>query len=303
MKKALLAILITLTACTFLHAQGEGQKALLNRAYKYYSDSLLCQFFENWAEELPSNEATVTNDTIKAAYEVFDAFFYAMLAEELADSNAASRYQDQPFFAVQGTLTTLRVAQTIPYTPQEIDSFFVEQVHQHKPEDQWEQELARLHDDEWYFPRYDGIGAYPRYWVVPTTLIDSALDFRPFVCFGDKQVLYLTKGYRDMLGEFVGERTKISYREEAIQLMDHSRNANAPAKRAYFLSGMLPVEEYYSGRYWRFTTGPNLNYIVLDSHLQRAVVSYALKHAFFQTIMEKQDGEWVILTHQGIGIE
>ena len=301
MKKALLAILITLTACTFLHAQGEGQKALLNRAYGHYSDSLLCQFFENWAEELPSNEAAVTNDTIKAAYEVFEAFFYAMLAEELADSNAASRYQDQPFFAVQGTLTTLRVAQTIPYTPQELESFFVEQVHQNKPKDQWEQELARLHDDEWYFPRYDGIGAHPRYLIVPTTLVDSTLDFRPFVCFGDKQVLYLTKGYRDMLGEFVGERTTIDYREEAI--LEYSRKSNTPTKRAYFLSAMLPVEGYYSGRYWRFTTGPSINYIVLDSNLQRAVVSYALKHAFLQTIMEKHDGEWVILTHQCLGIE
>lgn len=301
MKKALLAILITLTACTFLHAQGEGQKALLNRAYGHYSDSLLCQFFENWAEELPSNEAAVTNDTIKAAYEVFDAFFYAMLAEELADSKAASKYHDQPFFAVQGTLMNLRVAQTIPYTPQEIDSFFVEQVHQNKPEDQWEQELARLHNDGWFFPRYDGIGAHPRYLIVPTTLVDSALDFRPFVCFGDKQVLYLTKGYRDMLGAFVGERTKISHREEVI--LEFSRNANTPAKRACFLSGMLPVEEYYSGRYWSFTTGPNLNYIVLDSHLQRAVVSYGLQHAFFQTILEKQDREWVILTHQCMGIE
>lgn len=38
MKKALLAILITLTACTFLHAQGEGQKALLNRAYGHSDD-------------------------------------------------------------------------------------------------------------------------------------------------------------------------------------------------------------------------------------------------------------------------
>ena len=300
-ERTLLAILIPLVAGTSLFAQGEGQKALLNRAYKSNSDSLLCQFFENWAEELPSNEAAVTNDTIKTAYEVFDAFFYAMLKEELADSKAASKYQDQPFFAVQGTLMSLRVAQTIPYTPQEIDSFFVEQVHQNEPEDQWEQELARLHNDEWHFPRYDGIGAYPRYLIVPTTLVDSALDFRPFVCFGDKQVLYLTKGYRDLLGAFVGERTKISHREEAI--LEFTRNSNTPAKRAYFLSGMLPVEEYYSGRYWRFTTGPNLNYIVLDSHLQRAVVSYGLKHNFFQTILEKQDGEWVILTHQCIGIE
>ena len=161
--------------------------------------------------------------------------------------------------------------------------------------------MARLHDDEWYFPRYDGIGAHPRYLIVPTTLVDSTLDFRPFVCFGDKQVLYLTKGYRDMLGEFVGERTTIDYREEAI--LEYSRKSNTPTKRAYFLSAMLPVEGYYSGRYWRFTTGPSINYIVLDSNLQRAVVSYALKHAFLQTIMEKHDGEWVILTHQCLGIE
>lgn len=104
-----------------------------------------------------------------------------------------------------------------------------------------------------------------------------------------------------MLGEFVGERTTIDYREEAI--LEYSRKSNTPTKRAYFLSAMLPVEGYYSGRYWRFTTGPSINYIVLDSHLQRAVVSYALKHAFLQTIMEKHDGEWVILTHQCLGIE
>lgn len=41
----------------------------------------------------------------------------------------------------------------------------------------------------------------------------------------------------------------------------------------------------------------------MDSQLQRAVVCYAMKHAFFQAIMGKHNNEWVILTTQCIGIE
>ena len=52
-------------------AQREGQKELLDRAYWEKSVEKLQQFFENWADEIPQNEAEVTNDTIAEAYRVF----------------------------------------------------------------------------------------------------------------------------------------------------------------------------------------------------------------------------------------
>ena len=295
-KRTLLAILFTIAAGTSLFAQGEGQNALLNRAYRYNSDSLLCQFFENWAEELPSNEAAVTNDTIKAAYEVFDAFFYAMLAEELADSNAASRYQDQPYFVVQGTLYKVRIAQTIPYTSQEIDAFFEEQIRRDIPGNQWKKELSWLRsDDRNYHPRYDE-RAWPPYLRVPTTLADSVLDFRPLVSFSGKRVLYLTTVYHEMLGTFVGNNVDGDARPI-------SKEAQERAQRAHFLSRMIPVEEYYRNRYWLFITGPYVNQIILDAHLQRAVIIYTGYHAGYETIMEKINGKWVILSTRDTWIE
>lgn len=188
------------------------------------------------------------------------------------------------------------MAQTIPYTSQEIDAFFEEQIHRDIPENQWEKELSWLRsDDRNYHPRYDE-RAWPPYLRVPTTLADSVLDFRPLVSFSGKRVLYLTTGYHEMLGTFVDNNVDGDARPI-------SKEAQERAQRAHFLSMMIPVEEYYCNRYWLFITGPYVNQIILDAHLQRAVVIYTGQHAGFETIMEKINGEWVILSTRDTWIE
>ncbi|MBO7445185.1 MAG: hypothetical protein J6T86_02095 [Bacteroidales bacterium] len=272
--------------------QEPGQKDLLWAAYRERSDSLSCLFFENWAKEFPPNETAVTNDTIREAYEVYRSFYATTFSENLKDERIASVYQDQPFVVVQGTLQKVCVEETIPYTPQECDSFLVEQIRRYFPEEHWEMMVDRIRSDDSYFPRHTK--SIDRFLQVPSITVDSAIDFRPALRYDNKEVLYLTKGYGDLLRSFVGEQE--TYRHEPPSSYD----VKWRRRKVAFLNRMIPVLEYHKDANWRYLPGPYVHEIVLDSHLQRAVVVYSGLYAGFQTIMEKQNGEWVVLDTQGL---
>ena len=276
-------------------SQGPGQKYLLWAAYGQRSDSLSCLFFENWAKEFPPNEAAVTNDTIREAYEVYRSFYTTIFSENLKDKRIASVYQDQPFVVVQGTLQKVCMTKNIPYTPQECDSFLVEQIRRYFPEESWEMMVDQIRSDDRYFPRHTK--SIDRFLQVPSAIVDSAIDFRPALRYDNKEVLYLTKGYGDLLRSFVGEQE--TYRHEPPSSYD----VEWRRRKVAFLNRMIPVLEYYKDANWRYLPGPYVHEIVLDSHMQRAVVVYSGLYAGFQTIMEKQNGRWVVLKTQDLWIE
>ena len=80
-------------------AQGAGQADLLERAYSTDSYELLCQFFNNWHQEVTSNEAEASDTWLKEAYEVYAA---VCQPEVLAQWHVSM--SEKPFLIVQGDI-------------------------------------------------------------------------------------------------------------------------------------------------------------------------------------------------------
>ena len=80
-------------------AQGAGQVDLLERACSTDSYELLHQFFDNWHQELASNEAEAADPWLKEAYEVYAA---VCQPEVLAQWHVSM--SKKPFLIVQGDI-------------------------------------------------------------------------------------------------------------------------------------------------------------------------------------------------------
>lgn len=56
MRKKLTLFILFITATLTVMAQNEQQAKLLRKAYKSHSTKMLYEFFDNWSEEVKSNE-------------------------------------------------------------------------------------------------------------------------------------------------------------------------------------------------------------------------------------------------------
>lgn len=269
-------------------AQREGQKELLDRAYWEKSVEKLQQFFENWADEIPQNEAEVTNDTVAEAYRVFKAFYQPMQLELLTDSvygEDTTLFMNKPFYIVQGTLWEVRVADEIPYTRAERDSFLVTRAREYKLEHPWIDLEEVIRDTFEYRPRYE-YPSFPPFEYVPSRRVDSAIRFCPNVHFEGKKVVYLTPEYRVLLDKFMEKPGNSRDPNKLRELMPGYESGI----RSDFLSWMALVRRHNIS--WDYQTGPCVYGIILDSQFQRAVVLYYYRFVGYQATLLKEQGEW-----------
>ena len=104
MKKLIAFLVFALLLSTVLsprtvYAQGAGQADLLERAYSTDSYELLCQFFDNWHQEVTPNEAEASDPWLKEAYKVYAA---VCQPEVLAQWHVSM--SEKPFLIVQGRI-------------------------------------------------------------------------------------------------------------------------------------------------------------------------------------------------------
>lgn len=271
-------------------AQREGQKELLDRAYWEKSVEKLQQFFENWADEIPQNEAEVTNDTIAEAYRVFKAFYHPMQLDVITGSDFAAKdtalFMNKPYFIVQGSLREVRVVDEIPYTRAERDSFLMHRVREYKLEHPWVNLEEVLRDTLEYSPRYE-YPSFPPFEYVPSRRIDSAIRFCPNVRFDGKKVVYLTPEYRVLLDDFMDKPDNSRDPNKLRELMPDYHGK----LRSEFLSWMALVRRH-NMLSWDYQTGPWVYGIILDAQLQRAVVLYYYRFGGYQATLLKEQGEW-----------
>ena len=272
-------------------AQREGQKELLDRAYWEKSVEKLQQFFENWADEIPQNEAEVTNDTIAEAYRVFKAFYQPMQLELLTDSvygKDTNLFMNKPYYIVQGSLWEVRVAEQIPYTRAERDSFLVTRAREYKLEHPWVNLEEVLRDTFEYSPRYE-YPSFPPFEYVPSWRIDSAIRFCPNVYFEGKKVVDLTLEYRKLLDDFMEKSVNNSRDPNKLREL---MTGYESGMRSDFLSWAASVREHHRSMSWDYQTGPWVYGIILDAQLQRAVVLYYYRFVGYQATLLKEQSEW-----------
>lgn len=301
MKKGIIAILLLACHLTIL-CQGNPQAQLLKKAYKSQSTKLLYSFFDNWSEEVKSNEGKAQNPYVAEAHKVFAAFYQPMQTFAKSEKRYTT-YDDKPYFIIQSSLWKISEAEEILYKPEEIDSFLVARILKYKPNDTIEQKkwIQYCREDSRIRPEYEGVFG-SQYWLttIPTTTVDSSITFRPPVHIEGKKVVYLTKRYERMLNSFLGDN-HVDLGEENIMQPAYSKGESR--SKHSFINRAAHIYYGHWGGYWQYETYPQADQIIFNPEMNRAVVMFRFVYEGGEVVLEKQNGEWVVVDSRFTWIE
>ncbi len=296
MAKKVIYLCVLLFLCPAIQVQTRSQSRMLRKAYKKDSTSLLYQFFDNWSNNVSSNENEAKNKWVAEAHKVFAAFYQPLQLDKIGcRSEDQGLYDNVPYFIVQGTLCGIYMADTIPISPDELEAYYANRINQMFPEESTrKQYLDWLRIDKErgeLSPEFDFDTQGQR--AIPTTKMDSNISFRPPVNFPNKKIVYLTAKYKRLLNGFLGNK-HVGMGKEGIMQVAYSKGESR--KRMDFISNAVRLFYGHWGGYWQYETYPQATSIVFDSQMQRAVVFFRFVYEGGEVIMEKQNGEWTIVS-------
>ena len=296
MAKKVIYLCVLLFLCPTIQVQTRSQSRMLRKAYKKKSTSLLYQFFDNWSNNVSSNENEAKNKWVAEAHKVFAAFYQPLQLDKIGcRSEDQGLYDNVPYFIVQGTLCGIYMADTIPISPDELEAYYANRISQMFPEESTrKQYLDWLRIDKErgeLSPEFDFDTQGQR--AIPTTKMDSNISFRPPVNFPNKKIVYLTAKYKRLLNGFLGNK-HVGMGKEGIMQVAYSKGESR--KRMDFISNAVRLFYGHWGGYWQYETYPQATSIVFDSQMQRAVVFFRFVYEGGEVIMEKQNGEWTIVS-------
>ena len=296
MAKKVIYLCVLLFLCPTIQVQTRSQSRMLRKAYKKDSTSLLYQFFDNWSNNVSSNENEAKNKWVAEAHKVFATFYQPLQLDKIGcRSKDQGLYDNVPYFIVQGTLCGIYMADTIPISPDELEAYYANRISQMFPEESTrKQYLDWLRIDKErgeLSPEFDFDTQGQR--AIPTTKMDSNISFRPPVNFPNKKIVYLTAKYKRLLNGFLGNK-HVGMGKEGIMQVAYSKGESR--KRMDFISNAVRLFYGHWGGYWQYETYPQATSIVFDSQMQRAVVFFRFVYEGGEVIMEKQNGEWTIVS-------
>ena len=306
MKHLLLGIVFLLLLCSALHAQSPAQAALLEKAYQDSSVTQLYEFFDNWSAEISSNEMGAPNKWVAEAHKVFKAFYQPLQLDKIGCGENESRisYQDYPYFIVQNTLYMISVTDTLPFKPDEFESYFTNRINQTYSNDsvrnKWIEYLQRGRKSFDYIISLNGIPNIPAWQKIDISAVDSSIEFRPPVSFPDKKIVYLTYEYVQLLNKFLGN-THVELGEHGIMQPAYAKDESR--QRMQFLMKAAKIFYGHWGGYWQYETYPEVSSIIFDTRMQRAVVNFQFVYEGGVVYMEKKDGEWTVVSGELTWIE
>ena len=260
---------------------------------------MLFEFFDNWANEVQSNEKKAKNPYVAEAHKVFAAFYQPM--QMVKRGTRQTMYDDKPYYIVQSSLWKICMTDAILYKQEEIDSFMIASILPVYADDTAYQKkwLENLPPDAWagfWFNYYNDWG--PMH--IPNTVVLSDVAFLPPVHIEGKKVVYLTKKYKKLLDAFLGDN-HVDLGENNIMQPAFSKG-DSRAKQ-HFIDNAAHIYYGHWGGYWQYETYPKAEQIIFNPEMNRAVVLFRFVYEGGQVILEKQNGEWTVVDTRFIWIE
>ena len=267
MRKCFVTILFV-AASLFVAGQSEQQATLLRKALHEQSTELLFEFFNNWADEVKSNENEAANPYVAEAHKVFAAVYQPLHPEKLGFPGWSETYRDVPYFIVQGSLGDISQSEKIPKKgfPYEITLRTITKLDsavEFRPPVSFEnKKIVYL------------TTGYQK--LLDSYLREKRADFGSF-----------SKEQPDTLQDFDEWFNTVWEREVLYtDMMVSSLKKAALIDNPHFDSG------------WQYETYPKVESIVFDKRMRRAVVKFGFGNIGGEALLKKQRGKWFIVTGQ-----
>ncbi len=284
----------------------EAEAALLEEAYQKQSKEQLYEFFDHWSEDISSNESKTSNRWVAEAHKIFAAFYQPLQLEKIGcgGNELGVSYQEYPYFIVQSKLSRIYKADTLPFKPDEMEAYYTDRINKTYPDDStrksWinylkrELEIGRMSlsfDEGWLFNTWEKI---------PTEVMDANIDFQPSVSFPGKKVVYLTDDYKKLLDNFLGNQ-HVDLGTGSIMQTAYAKDESR--KRMDFIQQAAQIFYGHWGGYWQYETYPEAYRIIIDANMQRAIVYFRFVYEGGEVFLEKQNGEWTVVSGRLTWIE
>lgn len=243
-------------------AQGAGQADLLERAYSTDSYELLHQFFDNWHQELASNEAEAADPWLKEAYEVYAA---VCQPEVLAQWHVSM--SEKPFLIVQGDIWKVG---------------YLQQNNRFFREGDIPYNLS--------FTVVDSAVAFR-----PMLQADSVVTV--YLTDGYKQLVkdFFTTYHLPPLKFDLLNITEEDGDEEVIQPIGLSAESDEEVIRSDFLQKYVSDVTYWLAGAFQIRPFFSINEIVFSPSRRYAIVTYSIDHSGGTFVLEKKHGKWTFL--------
>ncbi|NPD48188.1 hypothetical protein [Lentimicrobium sp. S6] len=134
-----------------------------------------------------------------------------------------------------------------------------------------------------------------------TNKIDSINNFKPKLeHLGQNRILYLTPEYINSLNGFLGSK----YKELGTDnIMSPSLPEGESEKRYSFLKKHIHILHGHWGGYWHLETHPDVSVIVINQDLTKAIIHFRYGYQGGETVLEKENGVWIIKSSKATWIE
>lgn len=267
MKKKFLTILFV-AASLFVAGQSEQQAMLLRKALHEQSTELLFEFFNNWADEVKSNEKEAANPYVTEAHKVFVAVYQPLHPEKLGFPGWSETYRDVPYFIVQGSLEEISQSEKIPKKGFPYDITLrpitkLDSAVEFRPPVNFENKII-VYFTTGYRKLFDSF------------LRERRADFGSF-----------SEEHPDTIQDF-DEWFNTVWEWEVLytDMMVSSLKKAAVIDNPHFDSG------------WQYETYPKVESIVFDKRMRRAVVKFGFGNIGGEALLKKQKGKWIIVKAQ-----
>lgn len=302
----LMKLLITiLLAIASTIAFGQNEIKTLRKAYKKKDNTQLYQFFKNWENEvqpISETEWEKLNAIQKETYHVFKAFYQPDRIDLLGGSEWGNDiYKEAKFLIVQDFIEIFS-SEKVYYTENEKEDLVADFINLNIDEDSTRQKLLKRDEDGKLSKEVMDLFGTTEFLTLEFDhrLVDSISDFRPPINSENKQPLYLTRKYSDILYAFLGNRT-IPLRKDGM--MKPARSKGKSEKRKQFLETYIKIWQGHWGKYWQLHSYPMAIAITFDQKMDFAKVDFRMIYEGGEAILKKEDGNWILVTAYRTWIE
>jgi hypothetical protein len=300
--KILITLLFTITG-TFAFGQNEGK--ILRKAFKKNSTAQLKQFFQDWnnaIQPIAETEWANLNDIHKECYSAFTAFYQPDNLVLLGGSEMGNDiYENVEFLIVQDNIEIF-TSEKVYYSDEEKEEYIVDFVKNNVDNDSTQQMMLKR--DEAGKLSKDVLETFSSAGLLELETQDSLVaiisDFRPVLDNSNKQALYLTKKYTDILYKFLGKKRR-PFGKGGI--MKPASAAGKSARRKEFLENYIKIFQGHWGGYWQLHSYPTATSITFDHDMKFAKVDFRLVYEGGVAILKKEKGKWILVTAYKTWIE
>lgn len=268
----------------------------LQEAYKERSTEKLKAFLDQWSNDLrPSNslQRQEMSKVVQQAYLVFEEFYNPHdLANRGGTQWGNDIYNGYNYFIIQDSFKIFQ-KDKVYYTPDEAEAYAIDYVKRHTSNEFHEKFINWIKAGnkmilENYGPSRNSI------WEDSTkVLLDSVNNFRPNIVSALGTPLFLTKKYKIILNDFLGNDNR-PFGEEG--LINTAQAKGESLRRQKFLENLIKIYYAHWGGHWEYLTGMSVGALVFDRDMKYAKIFYGIIYESGEAYLRFENNRWNLIS-------